>query len=162
MIPSQIEIQILTLSTKNEKEKSVAKGVLRRAQSGEDFSSLVKKFSLESFSENEATPGYCRLANHGEAPKKFSQDIGQLNKSAQEEEERLWVRIKEGEITRKEANKAMEDFIQTLQRRQSSSPIPRGSVASEVGDTAFSLSVGESKLIEIAENQIAQIIKRLS
>ena len=161
MNPTQIEIQILTLSAKNEREKMFAEEILRRAQAGENFSSLVKRFSLEAFGEDEATPGYCCLANHGEALEGFSEDIGQLNKSAQEEEERLWMRIREGEITRKEANKAMEEFVQTLQKRQSSIPAPRGSVASEVGDTAFNLKIGEIKLVEIEESQITQIIKRL-
>ena len=162
MEPSQIEIQILTLSTANSEERALAKKILLRAQNDEDFSLLVKNYSLEKFRKDELQPGYCCLVNHGEAQNKFSENISQLNKAAQEQEELLWEKIKEGEITRKEANDAMETFIQELQHQQNSLPVPRSSIASEVGDIAFSLSVGEVKFIKKVGENFGQIIKRLS
>jgi len=152
-----------------EEAQALASELRERAIGGADFAELVREHSDDPIQEGDPAPGVYRLLNNGIEGENFQEFVDALNAEAEAKHLEIDNQIKEGEITKEEANNAMQTFVDDLRARgdakQETIEHPRGAMVPAFGDVGFSLDVDGIGVAEYNEASSPfgwHIIKRLA
>lgn len=153
--PERIRIQHILISfagtrtaatrTKEEAE-ALADEVLKRAQAGEDFSSLVMEYTDDPGSKGSTPPGMYSMLNKGQQKPELSEeqqkDMEAWNKEVEEFVEGLRAKVNSGELPIEQAREQLQSHP-AMAKLQTFSWTPRNQLVPAFGDTGFQLEVGE-------------------
>ncbi|MFT7516681.1 MAG: peptidyl-prolyl cis-trans isomerase B (cyclophilin B) [Myxococcota bacterium] len=151
--PEYIRIQHILISftgtrtsatrTKEEAE-ALAAEVLKRAQSGEDFASLVMEFTDDPGGKDATPKGAYAMLNTGRHNDEAEEAAAAIQAEAQELQTVLMAQVKAEELTLDQAQAKFEESAKGLRARLSAIQwFQRGQMVPGFGNIGFKLQVGE-------------------
>jgi parvulin-like peptidyl-prolyl isomerase len=151
--PEYIRIQHILISFKGtrtsatrtqEEAEALAAEVLKRAQAGEDFSSLVMEFTDDPGGKDTTPKGSYAMLNTGRHNEESDKLSAEIQKEAMGLQIALRARIDSKEITLEQATAEFAESSKGLRARLSAIQwLPRGRMVPGFGNIGFNLQVAE-------------------
>ncbi|MBC8371824.1 MAG: peptidylprolyl isomerase [Planctomycetes bacterium] len=151
--PEYIRIQHILISFKGtrtsatrtqEEAEALAAEVLKRAQAGEDFASLVVEFTDDPGGKDATPKGAYAMLNTGRHNAEADEASAVIQKEAMELQTALMERVNSKEITMEQAKAEFDEAAKGLRARLSAIQwFPRGQMVPGFGNIGFKLNVGE-------------------
>ncbi len=127
-----------------EEAAQLAKEIQRRARDGEDFTSLVRKYSADPAGPDDPSPGTYLLLNDGVSDTASERAMFQAEQRYNQRTQELRARMGKGELKFEEVQAQLDALKkELLAGLPKPMPTPRGRMVPGFSDTAFSLKPGE-------------------
>ena len=151
--PEQIRIQHILISfagtrteaTRTQEEaEALAAEILKRANAGEDFDSLVIEFTDDPGGKDTSPKGAYAMLNTGRHNDEADAKSAEIQKDAMALQTALMARVESKEITMEQAKAEFDEAAKGLRARLSAIQwFPRGQMVPGFGNIGFKLEVGE-------------------